>query len=188
MKKYFPLVFVVLAILVSGCESMGIGPSDPALEGIEVSSKTDEKANMSGFKSYSWIAVGAVLNDPEGKWQPPGFKAGEEIKNLIDDQMKDKGYTLKGDGADLGAAFFLGLDMAARKFKVNPETNMKEMQDVAKAALVVVLVDMRSGFIVWMGEASRSATKTAEGENVVDDNETIRKRLDYVVSEMFKDL
>ena len=187
MKKLIPLVIAVWTLLAAGCESMNIGGGDPDTNDIKVSAQTDDKANLSGYKTYSWIAVGAVLNDPEGKWQPPGFKAGEEIKNLVDDQMKNKGYTAKGDGADLGVAFFLGIDMESRKFKMNPETKMKEMQDVAKAALVVVLVDMRTGFIVWMGEASRSATKTAEGENVVDD-EKIRKRINYAVTEMFKQM
>lgn len=187
MKKYYPLVIAVFALIMSGCESMGLAPADPDLEGLEVSSQTDEKANLSGYKSYSWIAVGAVLNDPEGKWQPPGFKAGDEVKSLIDEQMKNKGYTLKGEGADLGVAFFIGLDMESRKFKVNPETEQKEMMDVAKGALVVTLVDMRTGFIVWIGEASRSAEKTAEGENVVDDVKT-RKILDAAVSRMFKDI
>jgi hypothetical protein len=188
MKKITQLLVVVLALFAMGCESMGVMGGDPDTKDITVSAQTDEKANMSGYKTYSWIAVGAVLNDPDGKWQPPGFKAGDEIKNLIDDKMKDKGYTLKGTGADLGVAYFLGLDMDARKFKMNPETKMKEMKDVAKAALVVVLVDMRTGFIVWMGEASRSAEKTASGENVVDDNETIRKRINYAISGMFKQL
>ena len=187
MKKFTPLIIAVLALLAVGCESMGTMGGDSIASDIEVSAQTDEKANLSGYKTYSWIAVGAVLNDPEGKWQPPGFKAGDEIKNLIDDQMKNKGYALKGEGGDLGAAFFLGIDMDSQKFKMNPETKMKEMQGVAKAALVVVLVDMRTGFIVWMGEASRSATKTAEGENVVDDVKT-RERLNYAVSEMFEQM
>ncbi len=187
MKKYFPLAFLALALLISGCAEMGTMGEDSVTSDIKVSAQTDDKANLSGYKSYSWIAVGAVLNDPEGKWQPPGFKAGEEIKNLIDDQMKNKGYMRKDDAADLGVAFFLGIDMEARKFKMNPETKMKEMQDVAKAALVVVLVDTRTGFIVWIGEASRSATKTVTGRNKVDD-EKIRKRIHYAVTEMFKQM
>jgi PBP1b-binding outer membrane lipoprotein LpoB len=183
MKKYHLLLVAVSALFFAGCESMGTS-SDPDLAGIEVTSQTDKKANLSGYKTYSWIAVAAVLNDPDGKWQPPGFKAGDEIKNLVDGQMKNKGYTLKGASADLGVAYMLGIDMEARKFKMNPETKVKEMQDVAKGALVVVLVDMRTGFIVWMGEASRAAKKTAEGENVVDDTKT-RKILNYAVSRMF---
>ncbi len=188
MKKYFPLAFVALALFVSGCAEMGVVGGDSVTSDVEVTVQTDDKVNLSGYKTYSWIAVGAVLNDPDGKWQPPGFKAGEVIKNLIDDEMKNKGYTAKDNGADLGVAFFIGIDMKARKFKMNPETSMKEMQDVAKAALVVVLVDMRTGFIVWMGEASRSAETTVTGRNKVDDNETIRKRLNYAVTEMFKEM
>ena len=102
--------------------------------------------------------------------------------------MKGKGYTAKGEGADLGVAYFLGFDMDAQKFKMNPDTNLKEMKEVSKAALVVVLVDMRTGFIVWMGEASRSSDKTVTGRNKVDDNETIRKRLNYAITKMFDDL
>jgi len=188
MKKYFPLVFVALALLIAGCSGNGVMGGDSATSDIEVSAKADDKANLSGYKTYSWIAVGAVLNDPEGKWQPPGFKAGEEIKNLIDDQMKAKGYTAKGEGADLGVAYFLGLDMAAREFKMNDETRTKEMQEVSKAALVVVLVDARTGFVVWMGEASRSSEKTVTGRNKVDDNETIRKRISYAITKMFDEL
>lgn len=187
MKKLIPLVIAVWALLAAGCESMDMMGGDADTDDIKVTAQTDDKANLSGYKTYSWIAVGAVLNDPEGKWQPPGFKAGDEIKNLIDDQMKNKGYTAKGNDADLGVAFFLGIDMDSRKFKMNPETKMKEMQDVAKAALVVVLVDMRTGFIVWMGEASRSATKTVTGRNKVDDEKT-RKRINYAISEMFKQM
>ena len=188
MKKYFPLVFAALALLIAGCSGNGVMGGDSISSDIKVSSRVDDKANLSGYKTYSWIAVGAVLNDPDGKWQPPGFKAGEEIKNLIDDQMKDKGYTAKGDSADLGVAYFLGIDMAAREFKMNDETKQKEMQEVSKAALVVVLVDMRTGFVVWMGEASRATEKTVTGRNKVDDNETLRKRINYAISEMFNQM
>ncbi len=181
MKKYFPLMVAVFALLLSGCASTGdnVDTSD-----IEVTAKTDAKANMSGYKSYSWVAVGAALNDPEGKWQPPGFAAGDVIKHLIDTEMMAKGYALKARDADLGAAFFLGLDMKSRNLKLGPDADKKDLEGVPAGALVVVLVDMRSGVVVWMGQASGKAQKNAEGENIVDDKRTL-KRLKYVVTKMF---
>lgn len=184
MKKYFPVVITVLALLVSGCASMGL---DSDTSDLRVETEVNEKANLSDYKTYSWVAVAAVLNDPEGQWKPPGFKAGTFIKDQIDIEMKDKGYILTDGSADLGVAFFLGIDMKSQKLKFNSETNRDEMQNVPAGALVVVLVDTRTGIFTWIGQATGEDKKNAEGENIVND-EISRKRLQYVVSEMFDSL
>jgi hypothetical protein len=78
-------------------------------------------------------------------------------------------------------AFAAGIDMEALHLKVNPTSEMRMVENVPQGGLVVVLIDSDSGFVIWVGTAS------AEGQEDPD-TRTVKARLDYAVSNMFKKL
>jgi len=183
MQQLKFLSVMLVALLSVSCASINKQMNDAA--DITVETKLDPKANMDGYKSYKWLAVGAMLRDPENQWQPPGFAAGDYIKMKIDKELKAKEFVLNQKGeADLGVVFTLGVNMDAHKLKVNPETDQEEMLKVAQGALVVAMIDMRTGFVVWVGKAT--------GENKIKetgvDDERTRKRLQYVITTMLEDI
>ena len=122
-----------------------------------------------------------VLNDPEGKWQPPKMNIAEDIKFLIDRELRKRGIYNNAENPDLAVAFFMGVDMEAMELKTDPKSKQEMLTNVPEAALVVALIDPYTGYWVWLGESEGELQK-----NPTD--EVIRKRLDYAVTEMFKKL
>jgi hypothetical protein len=78
-------------------------------------------------------------------------------------------------------AFAAGIDMDALQLKVNPTAEMSMVENVPRGGLVVVLIDSDSGFVIWAGRATAQIQEDP-------DTKTVRARLDYAVSKMFKKL
>ena len=70
--------------------------------------------------------------------------------------------------------------MDALELKTDPETKLSSLENVPQTGLVVMLVDAETSFVTWISVA------TTEMKNL--DQETQKKRLEYVVNTMFKDL
>ena len=65
-----------------------------------------------------------IVNDPLGKWEPPGFDADAEIKFLIDRELRKRGMSQNSIDPDLVVVFAAGIDMDALELKVDPETKI----------------------------------------------------------------
>jgi hypothetical protein len=78
-------------------------------------------------------------------------------------------------------AFAAGIDMEALGLKVDSETKMDMLENVPQGGLVVVLVDRRSGFVVWVGVVTAELKESP-------DTQTVKARLDHAVTQMFKKL
>ncbi len=172
MKKII-LAIMVMAWMVTGCSTF---PKDD----IKVESEVAPKANISGYKTYDWLAAVGILEDAEGHWEPPKFDADAEIEFRINEALRKHGMSQSSIDPDLYVAYALGVDMDALELKTDPETKLESLENVPQAGLVVVLVDPDTGFVTWIGIA------TGELKNL--DSETAKKRLGYVVDTMFKDL
>jgi hypothetical protein len=171
MKKI--LAIMVLALFVTGCSTF---PKDD----IKVESEVDPKANISGYKSYAWLAAVGILEDAEGLWEPPKFDADAEIEYRINEALRKHGMSQTNNDPDLYVAYALGVDMDALELKIDPETKLSSLENVPQTGLVVMLIDSETGFVTWV------STATGELKNL--DQETMKKRLEYVVNTMFKDL
>ena len=172
MNKFYLVLLSTLLLLLTACASV--------TKDIQVDAKTDPKANLSGYKTYTWLGSAAILNDPEKKWHPPEIQVSDEIKFLIDRELRNKGIILAdASEADLAIVFFLGIDMAAMKLKKDPGTNEELLTNVPEGGLIVALIDAESGFVVWLGVAvaDYKAGQYTETE--------VRQRLDYAISRMF---
>lgn len=172
MQKIYITLLATFLMLLTGCASV---TSD-----IKVDAESDPKANLSGYKTYTWLGAGEVLNDPEKKWKQTDLPIAGNIKYLIERELLKHGINrAKPANADLGVAFFVGIDMEAQKLKKNPETEVEMIENVPEAGLIIALVDTKSGFVVWVGEAVGELS-----ENATD--EVVEERIDFAVTEMFK--
>lgn len=172
MKTLFMLFFSAI-LLLPGCSTI---PTDD----IKVTAQADPKVKFAGYKTYSWLDTVGVLNDPEMRWKPVGFDLDSEITFLIDRALRNRNILESNNRTDLLVSYMIGINMAALKSKIDPKTNIKTLQNVPQGALLVVLIDARSGFVVWAARA------TAEIKGLAP--EEAKKRLDYVITQMFKKL
>ena len=173
MKKFFyPVAFFILSILLSACSST-------MTKDIEVETASDPKVNLKAYKKYAWLGSAALLNDPEGKWQPAKFDISSDIKFLIDRELRNNGLSEVADqDAEVAISFFTGVDMEAKGLKADPKTNVEIPTNVPKAALIVVALDIQTGFVIWMGVATGDINDKATVE-------TTKARIDYAVTKMF---
>jgi hypothetical protein len=173
MNKYlFPIFGVML--LVAGCASS-------VTKDIMVDTDVDPKANLNGYSTYTWLGSAAIVYDPEGKWEPPQFDADAEIKFLIDRELRQHGMTESAANPDLIVAFAAGIDMASLEIKVDPESELETLENVPLGALTVVLIDAGTGTAIWAGVATAEIQQNPE-------QDVIKKRLDFAVTSMFKQL
>lgn len=171
MKLFNTLVLAFFLILMSGCASV--------TKDIMIDAQASTSAKLSSYESYAWLGKGSILRDPEKKWQPPKMNIAGDIKYLIDRELRKRNIFSHVSDPDLAVAFFMGIDMKAMKLKVDPETKKEILENVPKAALVVVLIDTETDYVVWMGKAVGELQDNPK-------DEIVRERLDYAVSEMFK--
>lgn len=172
MYKYTVLITAVCFSLMTGCTTV---PTDD----IKVEAEADPKVKFSGYKSYAWLGSVGILSDPEGKWKQPEFDVDTQIRFLIDRELRMRGLSETGSKPDMLVAYAMGVDMDALKIKENPETKQKMLKNAPKGALLVILVDPKTEYVMWLGSASADVQKNP-------DTETIKKRLDYAVTQMMK--
>lgn len=168
------LAILGIMFLVAGCASS-------VTKDIMVDTDVDPKANLKGYSTYTWLGSAAIVYDPEGKWEPPRFDADAEIKFLIDRELRKHGMTESSANPDLIVAFAAGIDMATMEIKIDPESNLETLENVPMGALTVILIDAGTGLAIWGGVATAEIQQNPE-------QEVIKKRLDYAVSSMFKQL
>ena len=173
MNKY-RIAFIGAILLAAGCVNS-------ATKDIMVETDADPKANFQGYTSYAWLGAAAIVNDPEGNWEPPEFDADAEIKFLIDRELRKHGMSESSSAPDLIVAFGAGIDMTSMDIKVDPESELETLTNIPMGGLTVILIDANTGLAIWAGAATGEVTQNP-------DSEVIKQRLDFAVSSMFKKL
>ena len=167
------LLFVaVLAILVSGCASS-------VTKDIQIETTADPKANFSGYQTYAWLGSAEIVNDPYGQWSPPPFDATAEIKFLLDRELRKRGMSVSTVDPDLIVAFAAGIDMEALGLKEDPDSKEDVLMNMPQGGLLVAFVDSDSGFAIWAGVATVEIQDNPDAD-------TVKKRLDYAVTQLIK--
>lgn len=162
-----------LLFLLSGCVSY--------TQDIRVKTELGINANLSKYKSYTWLDTVTTLNDPSGKWQPSGLDIAQEIKFFIDRELGDHGLYLSSTNPELAVTFELGANMQALQLKTDPDSKLAVLTNVPDAALMVVLIDTATNNIIWISKAEAELQQQ-------DSKEIVLKRIDYTITEMFKAL
>ena len=162
-------------LLICGCASTTL------TKDIDVDTQTAPGVDINKVKSYAWIATAQILNDPQGQWEPRAFDADAEIQFLIDRELRKRGVTQVERDPDMLVAYIAGVDMAALELRKDPKQDMEVLQNNPKGALAVLFISPINGKALWAGVA----VANVEGKRSSEDS---KKRLDYAVSEMFRQL
>ncbi len=162
-----------LLVLLAGCA--------PYAKDIRVETELDPKANISAYKSYAWLGDVSILNDPNEKWQPSGLDISSEIKFMVDRELRASGLHLSDDKPELAVSFLVGADMESMQLKADPDSKLESLKNIPEAALVVILIDVATENVIWIGKAEAEVQEGA-------DQELVRKRIDYAITKMFKEL
>ena len=174
MKKYVQPIGIIALLLFAACASV-------QTKDIKIETQADPKANFSGYKTYAWLGAAAIVNDPYGQWEPPPFDADAEIIFLIERELRKRGMSQNSTNPDLIVAFAAGIDMDALGLKPDPQTQSKMLANVPQGGLAVVLADAQTGYAIWVGVATAELQENP-------DTQTVKARLDYAVTQMFKKL
>ena len=170
MKKLILVVIAFGMFILSGC---AMTPTDD----IKIVAEADPKVNFSGYKSYAWLGTVEVMNDPNGQWKKPGFDVDAEVRFLIDRELRKRGLSESTGRPDMIVAYAMGVNMDALQVKENPETKVKMLKNVPKGALMIMVIDPETKFVMWVGAAKAEVQKKA-------DKAVIKARLDYAVTKM----
>jgi len=173
MKKlFYPVTIFILSILLSACAST-------LTNDIEVKTASDPKVKLKEYKTYAWLGRKTVIKDPDKERKAPKFKINNEIKFLIDRELRNKNYNeVAAQNAEVAISFFSGVDMKAKGLKVDPKTEIEIPTEIPRAALVVVAQDRKTGYVVWMGVATGDFKQNETAK-------TTKARLDFAITKMF---
>jgi len=173
MKKYYIVLLSAFFITLSGCATV--------TGDIQVESELVPNVKWSSYKTYDWLSAFEAVKDPNNSWKAPDIDITGDIKYLIDRELRNRNINSSAGVPDLAVSFFIGVDMEHKEHQLDPETKIKLNKKIPKGALVVVLIDVKSGEVVWMGNAVADIQENAS-------NDLVRQRLDYAINEMFKTL
>lgn len=170
--KFFTiLTSLIAASLLASCATL--------TEDITVDTKSDSTINYDTYKTYAWSKNAQIIFDAIGQWEQPTLDTDEEVKFVINRELRAHGLHQVTDNPDLYVSFVAGVDTTILELKEDPDNNKKVLTNVPKAALAIALIDGKSGYTIWLGHAVGNVQPQQSIEN-------IRKRIDYAVSEIFK--
>lgn len=171
---------LLLAVVFCSVAFMG-GCSTAPVKDIKVEAESAPGMDMNNYRTYAWLAAAKIVNDPNGRWEPPQFDADAEIKWLIDRELRARGISEVAAFPNVFVAFVAGVDMAQLELKQDPKEKMDVLRNVPKGALAVMLIDGASGDPVWAGAAVADIKTDRTPEET-------KARLDYAVTQMFRKL
>jgi len=171
-----PRIFFILAafITISVTSSCATLTSD-----IEVESHANPDINYDSYKTYAWAGSAQIIFDPVGQWEQPTLDMDEEVKFVINRELRNYGIYPAEKDPDLLVGFAAGIDTTVLELKEDPDSDKKVLTNVPKASLLIALIDADTGYVVWLGFALGDVQEQQSVEN-------IRARIDYAVSEIFK--
>ncbi len=170
--KFFTIFIMLFAsFLLSSCATL--------TEDIIVETKSDSTINYNTYKTYAWSENARIIFDAIGQWEQPTLDTDEEVKFVINRELRNHGLHQVVDNPDLYVSFVAGVDTTILELKEDPNNTKKVLTNVPKAALAIALIDGKSGYTIWLGHAVGNVQPQQSIEN-------IRKRIDYAVSEIFK--
>ncbi len=170
-KLFFALALLTTAIITTSCATL---TSD-----IEIETHANPDVNYNAYKTYAWAGSAQIVFDPVGQWEQPTLDMDEEVRFVINRELRARNINQVQDQPDLLVAFAAGIDTTILELKDNPDSDKKVLTNIPKAALVIALTDAKTGYAVWLGYAEADVQPQQTIEN-------IRTRIDYAVSEIFK--
>jgi len=172
MKK-IPITLVVLGLVF--LTSCATAPN----KDIKISVESDPKVQLNGYKTFSWLASAEIVYDPKGQWEPSNIDIDSELEWLIGRELRNKGLTQVGENPDLMITYMSGVDMTATELVKDSTQKLDILENIPKAALVIVMLDAATGNPVWGAVAVGDVHENRTASH-------IRSRLDFAVKGMFE--
>ena len=169
------LAAAALAIL-SGCAT-----TDAEFADIDLITEVHPRFDLSNYGSYAWEGNASIIYDPEGRWEPPAYDLDDEVRFLVDSELREKGLVQSSTRPDLLASFGIAIQFEDLPFNRDPSEEMEVIDEVPQGALVIYLIDPNLGYAVWAGLAAADVDETP-------DNDLSRRRLQYAVSNLLSSL
>ncbi len=169
--KFF--LICIISLFLSACATL---TSD-----IEVETHANPDVDFSSYKTYAWAGSAQIVFDPIGQWEQPTLDTDEEVRFVVNRELRARNINQVDHDPDLLVAFAAGIDTTALELKEKPGSETKVLQNTPKAALVIALIDADTGYLVWMGYAVGNAQEQQSIEN-------IRIRIDYAVRQILDPL
>lgn len=161
---------LIAAIVISSCATL---TSD-----ITIETHAHPQIDYSAYRTYAWAGSAQIVFDPIGQWEQPTLDTDEEVRFVINRELRSRGLNQVENSPDLLVSFAAGVDTTVMELKEDPATGNKGLSRAPKSALVIALTDASTGYLVWLGYASADAQQQQTIE-------TIRARIDYAVSKIF---
>lgn len=170
-KLFLALALFASAIVTTSCTTL---TSD-----IEVETHANPDVNYNKYKTYAWVGSAQIVFDPIGQWEQPTLDMDEEVRFVINRELRARNINQVESQPDLLVGFAAGVDTTVLELKDDPKSDKKVLTNIPKAALVIALIDAKTGYAIWLGYAEADVQPQQTIEN-------IRTRIDYAVSEIFK--
>ena len=170
-KLFFSLILLAAAIVTTSCTTL--------TGDIEIETHANPEVDYNTYKTYAWAGSAQIVFDPIGQWEQPTLDMDEEVRFVINRELRARNINQVEVQPDLLVAFAAGIDTTTLELKDDPNSDKKVLTNIPKAALVIALTDARTGYTVWLGYAEADVQPQQTIEN-------IRTRIDYAVSEIFK--
>lgn len=164
--------------------SAGVIPSCATLTSdIEIETHANPETNIRAYKTYAWADNAQIVFDPIGQWEQPTVDTDEDVRSFVNRELHARNLKQVGNTADLLVTFSAGIDSATLELKEDPDNNIdnENLSKIPKEALVVALIDVKTGYTVWKGHASGGAQEQQTIKN-------IRSRINFAIHEIFKSL
>jgi len=171
-RTTFFITLVATVLATTSCATL--------TDDIEVETHANPDVDYQSYKTYAWLGSAQINFDPVGQWEQPTLDTDEEVKFVINRELRARGLHQVTNKPDLLVAFAVGIDTTQLELKENPNSTKKIITNVPKAALLIALIDASTGYTVWLGYAEGDAQQQQSIES-------IRKRIDYAVKEIFSD-
>jgi hypothetical protein len=133
MNSIFRITVLCLSILMSGCTA------------IKVDSNYDAGFDFSNLSRYSWLEMPVDF--------PVNDLSFRNVKTAIDQQMKNKGYSLTTGAED----FIISLQGYKNTVRRAPQTQvsaqLSENEQFQDGMFTVTIIDAKSDRLIWEGHA-----------------------------------
>ncbi|MCH2110916.1 MAG: DUF4136 domain-containing protein [Polyangiaceae bacterium] len=176
-------MFARLLVLIAVCLSLqAVACAKVDYSDIQTQAKVDPDADLSRLKSFAWLGGMSVLEDPQGYWVESGLDLNEEVQGFIKNELRKKGFTETLNSPDAFVSFLIVNEVhELLELQRSRGSQMPTLVGIGQGALLIELVDAKSGRTLWIG-AAVADTQSNRSESAV------RARIEHAVKSIFEEM
>lgn len=177
VKHWYPLRAAIVCLGLLGAA----GCTNAATADIKTEAAADETVKFSGFKSYGWFGGLGVVRDTTGKWSNNDLDIAGELKFLIDQELRGRGYEAAESNPDFLVGFLVAANIDELKKVEERGGKVSHVEGAGNSGLIIEIIDAKTERTIWVGVALGDAKTDRPKEEV-------KERMAFAVSELLKKL